>query len=623
MHDRATTAFRSALACGLMLFATPATGADPHSHANPEHVRVRHLDLDLAVDFARQVVRGEVVLTVERTPADATQPLVLDTRGLRVDSVQASADGKQFTDVPFQLGEEDRVLGRPLTVRIPREVRAVRVRYETGPRATALQWLTPAQTAGKRHPYLFTQSQAIEARSWIPLQDSPGVRVTYTARVRTPPELLAVMSAGNDPAQQRTGDYRFEMTQPIPPYLLALAVGDLEFRRLGPRTGVYAEPTVVGRAAVEFGDLEGMLKACEGLYGPYRWGRYDVLVMPPSFPFGGMENPRLTFASPTILSGDKSLVSLLAHELAHSWSGNLVSNATWRDFWLNEGFTVHLERRILEAVYGPARAEAEAVLGRRSLERELAGLPKPDQVLHIDLSGRNPDEGVTDVPYEKGALFLRHLEAVYGRDRLDRFLKGYFDHFAFRSITTAEFVAYLEQHLLQGDPAKAARANVEEWLHSPGLPADAPNPTAAALKRVEGSAAAYSAGRLKASELPGKDWGTHERLHFLSLLPADLGSKRMADLDAALTMTETGNSEVACQWLLLAVRHGYEPAYGRLERFLTEQGRRKFLKPLYEELVKTPAGRERARAIYRKARPTYHPVSVGTVDAIVGWSEGP
>jgi len=612
---------RAALVTSLLALPAAAAERDDHSFANPEHVRVRHVDLDLDVDFDARVIRGTAMLLIDRTSKDAKRPLVLDTRGLKVEAVETSSDCRAFTEGTFELGKADPILGQPLTIRLPEVVQAVRVKYATGPRAGALQWLSPNQTAGKKHPLLFTQSQAIDARSWVPLQDTPGVRVTYTARVRTPKDLLAVMSAGNDPAQKRTGDYRFEMTQPIPSYLMALCVGDLEFRRLGARTGVYAEPPVVARAATEFADLEEFLKACEKLYGPYRWGRYDVLVMPPSFPFGGMENPRLTFASPTIIAGDKSLVAVLAHELAHSWSGNLVSNATWRDFWLNEGFTVYLERRILEAVYGKFRADAEAVLGRRSLEREMADLPKPDQVLHIDLKGRSPDAGLTDVPYEKGALFLKHLEAAYGRERFDAFLKQYFDHFAFRSITTAEFAAYLDEHLLKWDPEKSVKVKVREWLYEPGLPGDAPNPSAASLAKVEQLAKVFAAGTLKAADLPGKSWSAHEWIHFLTAMPTDIGRDKMAALDAAFGLTKSGNAEVLFQWLLLAVRSGYGPAYGRLEGFLTEQGRRKFLQPLYQELAKTPAGKERATAIYRKARQTYHPMSVEAVDAIVGWKE--
>jgi leukotriene-A4 hydrolase len=601
---------------------THAAERDHHSFANPEHVRVNHVDLNIETDFDAKVIRGTATLRVERTSKDGKQPLILDTRGLTIAGVAASEDGRSFKDVAFKLGKVDPILGQALTIQVPEFVAAVRVQYATGPNAAALQWLSPAQTAGKKHPLLFTQSQAIDARSWVPLQDTPGVRITYSAHVKTPKDLLAVMSAGNDSAQARTGDYRFEMKQPIPSYLMALTVGDLEFRKLGARTGVYAEPSVVGKAATEFSDLEEFLKACEKLYGPYRWGRYDVLVMPPSFPFGGMENPRLTFVSPTLLAGDKSLVSVLAHELAHSWSGNLVSNATWRDFWLNEGFTVYLERRILEAVYGKARADAEAVLGRRSLEREMADLPKPDQILHIDLKKRSPTDGLTDVPYEKGALFLRHLESVYGREKFDTFLKAYFEHFAFKSITTAEFAAYLEEHLLKGDSEKAARAKVAEWLNQPGLPSDAPNPTAAALAKVEEQAKAFAVGTLKAAELPGKTWTAQEWVHFLTSVPEKVGSDKMAAVEVAFSVTKSGNSEVLFQWLLLAIRNDYKPATGRLEGFLTEQGRRKFLKPLYEELVKTPAGKERALAIYKKARPSYHPASTETVDSIVGWKDG-
>ena len=598
-----------------------AADRDAHSFANPEHVRVKHVALDVDVDFDKQVIRGTAVLTVERTSKDHKQPLVLDTRGLTISAVDWRVDQGIYWKAKFDLGKPDPVLGQALTVQLPAEATTVRVAYTTGPNATALQWLTAAQTAGKKRPLLFTQSQAIDARSWVPLQDTPGVRITYTATVRTPKDLLAVMSAGNDPAAKRTGAYTFAMTQPIPSYLMALAVGDLDFRPLSKRTGVYAEPSVVNKAATEFADLEEMVQACEKLYGPYRWERYDVLVMPPSFPFGGMENPRLTFASPTILAGDKSLVALLAHELAHSWSGNLVSNATWRDFWLNEGFTVYLERRIMEAVYGKARADAEAVLGRRSLDRELADLPKPDQVLHVDLTGRPPVDGLTDVPYEKGALFLKHLEAVYGRERFDRFLSGYFAHFSFRSITTAQFKAYLAEHLLKDDPAKAARAKVDEWLTQPGLPADAPSPSAAALETVEAHAKAFAADKVKAAELPGKAWTAQEWLHFLTSLPAPLTKGRLRALDEAFHLTQSGNSEVLFAWLMLAVKYRYDPADERLEAFLTEQGRRKFLKPLYEELAKTPAGKERALAIYKKARPTYHPVSVETIDVVVGWDK--
>jgi leukotriene-A4 hydrolase len=598
---------------------TVAEAHDDHSYSNPDEIRVRHADLDWEVLFDRKILRGSAILTLERPPGGRTTHLVLDTRDLDVQKAESSRDGSSWADAPFSLAPPDKILGSALSITLPDDATRVRISYETRPAASGLQWLDPPQTAGKNDPFLFTQSEAIHARSWIPLQDSPQVRITYRAHVRTPTNLMAVMSATNDPKASRDGDYEFEMPQPIPSYLIALAVGDLSFAPISARAGIWAEPTVVGKAAREFADLEAMIRAAEELFGPYRWDRYDVLVLPPSFPFGGMENPRLTFATPTVLAGDKSLVALVAHELAHSWAGNLVTNATWRDFWLNEGFTVYLERRIVERVFGRRRAEMEAVLGLQDLEKEIATLPERDQLLHVDLRGRDPDDGFTDVPYEKGALFLRHLEQTFGRETFDRFLRGYFDHFAFQSITTEDFLGYLHANLLDAHRELAARVPVDEWVEKPSMPASAPRPRSEAFERVEAEAARWLGGKVPASGLPASGWSTQEWLHFLRALPASLGYEKMAELDKAFRLTDSGNSEITNQWLLMAIATGYEPAYPRLEQFLVSMGRRKFLKVLYEALVKTPEGKTRALAIYRKARLTYHPIAVATVDKIVGW----
>src|SRR6185436_2636286 len=533
---------------------------DYHSYANPAAVRVRHVDLDWDVLFDQKVLKGSATLTVDRT--SPTEPLMLDTRDLKIEKVEVSADGTRYEAGTFKLGDNDKILGASLTIPLPAKATRVRIHYSTAPGASGLQWLDAAQTAGKKYPFVFTQSEAIHARSWIPLQDTPAVRVTYTARVRTPRHLLAVMSAENLSGAARDGDYQFRMRQPIPSYLIALGVGDLRFRSLGPRTGVYAEPSVIDLAARELSDTEKMVTTTERLYGPYRWDRYDILVLPPSFPYGGMENPRLTFATPTILSGDKSLVSLIAHELAHSWSGNLVTNATWRDFWLNEGFTTYLERRILEAVYNRPREEMEAALGLRDLNEEIARLDDRDEILHIDLQGRDPDDGSTDIPYEKGALFLRHLEETFGRARFDRFLKAYFNHFAFQSITTDQFVAYLKQNLLDSNPALAAKVPIDEWINQPGLPASAPQPTSTAFARVEEQARLWLRGEITVAKIPTAAWTTQEWLHFLKTVQDEVSvstsqdsdrgkaADRMIELDKAFHLTRSGNSEIAFQWLL-------------------------------------------------------------------------
>ena len=590
---------------------------DVHSYANPGEVRVAHAALDLEVMFAERILRGTAELALERRDRSAPA-LRLDTRGLDVAAVESSAGGAGWSAAAFEVGASDPILGAPLTIALRPGDDRVRIAYATRPTASGLQWLAPAQTAGRLHPFLFSQSQAIHARSWIPIQDTPQVRITYEARVRTPPELAAVMSAGGNPEGRRGGEYRFAMPQRIPAYLLAIAAGDIAFAAMSRRTGVYAEPALVEAAAREFEDTERMMEAAERLYGPYRWERYDILVLPPSFPFGGMENPRLTFATPTVLAGDKSLVSLIAHELAHSWSGNLVTNATWRDFWLNEGFTTYIERRIVEEIYGRDFAAMEAVLGRQDLEDELGRLEDPDEILHIDLTGRDPDDGATRLPYEKGALFLRSLEELFGRERFDAYLRGYFDRFAFQSILTEDFLDDLRTHLFASEAARARTVPVETWIEAPGLPEQAPRPSSEALDAVARVAGDWSAGRVSTAEVPFGAWSTQQRLQFLRRLASPLSTERMAELDAAFGLTASRNNEVAFQWLLMSLRTGYAPADERLEDFLVSIGRRKYIKPLYEELVKTPRGAARARAVYARARPGYHPIAVDTMDRIVG-----
>ncbi len=411
-------------------------------------------------------------------------------------------------------------------------------------------------------------------------------------------------------------EYEFDMTRPVPSYLIALAVGDLKFRSLGQRTGVYAEPGVLDAAAYEFADTESMLKKCEEIFGPYSWERYDLLILPPSFPFGGMENPRLSFITPTSIAGDRSLVSLVAHELAHSWSGNMVTNATWRDLWLNEGFTVYLESRIMEALYGEKRRAMEDVLGLQSLREELKTLPAQDQELAIDLRGRDPDEVFSTVPYQKGRLFLVYLEAKFGRGRFQNFLADYFAHFAFKSITTEQFLAYFKEKL-EKKRAVVGEESLKQWVYEPGLPADAVLPQSDALKKIDEQRQAWLEGRKKADDLPTAHWSTHEWLHFLDGLPEELTGQQLQALDESFHLTDAGNAEVAHSWLLIAVHNRYEPALPRLERYLRTIGRRKLIKPLYEELMKSDWGEEFARKVYEKARPGYHPIAVTTLDQIV------
>ncbi len=587
---------------------------DHHSNARPSEASITHLDLDITVDMDARRIEGSASYDVVR-PGRAGR-IIFDTEGLEILGVTIDGVG----EAAYRLGPKS-FLGQALEVDLPPEAERVRIDYRTGPDAKALQWLAPHQTAGGNAPFLFTQGQAILTRTWIPVQDSPGIRFTYTAKVRVPTGLLALMSAENPQRISADGQYTFRMDQPIPAYLIALAVGDLEFRGLGARTGVYAEPSVVEKAAWEFADTERMLEVSEDLYGPYRWERYDVIVLPPSFPFGGMENPRLTFATPTIIAGDRSLTALIAHEMAHSWSGNLVTNATWDDFWLNEGFTVYFENRICEAVYGQDYAHMHHLLGHQDLEATVARLKAKGQTadthLRLDLTGRDPDEGLTDVAYEKGFAFLRAIEERVGREVFDGFLRDYFDRFAFQSMTTDRFLDHLRINLLE---PHGVTMDVAAWVDGPGIPADAVVPVSDRFIKVEAEMERWMAGA-PARDLITTEWTTHEWLHFLRALQPGIGAARLAELDQAFQFTASGNSEILAVWLDQSIANDYGVAYERLDQFLTTVGRRKFLVPLYQRLLETEKGRIMAQTIYRNARPNYHSVSVRTIDELLAWKD--
>lgn len=593
--------------------------ADPHSYA--QGPALPHLQLSLAVNFAQQTLAGSATWLLAEPLAVATI-LVLDTRDLTIEGVQAGPEAGA-APVPYALAAPDAVLGQALRLELPAGTAAVRIAYRTSPGAAALQWLAPVQTAGE-HPFLFTQSQAILARTWLPCPDSPGRRFSYEAAVEVlGPErsqLLALMSAADNPqATAPDGRYHFRQPQPVPAYLLALAVGRLDFASLDARTGLYAEPATLARAQAEFGEMSEMVRAAEQLYGPHRWGRYDLLVLPSSFPFGGMENPCLTFVTPTILAGDRSLTSLVAHELAHSWSGNLVTNATWDDFWLNEGFTVYFERRIMEQLYGRPYADMLQVLGEADLRHTLQELGPASPATHLRqrLAGRDPDEGLTDIAYEKGCLLLLTLEQLVGRPRLDAFITEYFARFAFQSMTTDRFAAYLTQTLLA--PAEASQLDLPAWLDGPGLLPGAPVARSARFAAVDDALAQLAAGAAAGDLQPiTTEWASQEWEHFLRGLPPTLSAADLGRLDDAFHFTTSGNAELLAAWFPLALRAGYAPADAPLADFLRHVGRRKFLVPLYRALLATPGGRARAREIYRLARPNYHSVATSTLDALVG-----
>lgn len=586
---------------------------DWHTQSNASEIHPNHLALDISVDFHQKKIYGSATWDIR--PEKNVPFAIFDTRDLIIDSV-LYADGSK---ADFTLEKPDPVLGAALRIPLKSNVRALIIFYQTDTGSTALQWLTPAQTFGKKAPFLYTQSESIYARSWIPCPDGPGIRFSYDAIVKTPPGLMALMSAANPQKKSDNGVYNFKMEEAIPAYLMALAVGDIGFKPVDQRTGVYAEPAILDRAWQELDGLGKMVTTAEYIYGKYRWGRYDVLILPSGFPLGGMENPRLTFCTPTILAGDKSLVNLIAHELAHSWSGNLVTNATWNDFWLNEGFTVYFERRITEAEYGKEYVDMLWELGYQDMKAAVTDLGKnsKDTRLKLDLRDRDPDIGLTDIAYEKGAAFLRLIELTVGRKNWDQFLNQYFQSHAFQSMTTERFLAYLNKNLLSGHDDWKKAINTDAWIYGPGIPENMPPIPHTRFEKVDRQIKSFARNNTPAKELTTQGWSTYEWMHFLRNLPTPPDPAKMKDLDNTFHFTQTGNSEIADIWFLQALRSNYKEAYPAMKQFLYITGREKFLEPLYEEMMNTKEGKQMAKEIYLLARPNYHPLAQKDIDKII------
>lgn len=589
---------------------------DPFSYAQPEVARVTHVALDLTLNFEKENVSGTATLDI--LAADDADTVILDTMGLAISSI-TDATGNDLT---FELGQTKEGMGAPLTVSMG-DKRQIVIAYTSGPKARALQWLVPEQTAGRKHPYLLSQGQPTLNRTWIPTQDSPGIRQTWKATITAPEPLTVVMSglSGGDPVEASEGRraFTFAMDKPVAPYLIAIAAGDIIFQPLGPRSGVWTEPVMLDKAAAELADTEKMIDAAEELYGEYRWGRYDMIVLPPSFPYGGMENPVMTFLTPTFIAGDRSLTGLVAHELAHSWSGNLVTNANWSDSWLNEGTTSYFENRIIEKLYGEKRASQERALNFAAMEETIAEEGSDANITALHLTGENaaPEGGTSGVIYDKGASFLHTVEAIVGREKFDEWLESWFNRHAFEPATSAMFLADLRKNLVKDDAELEAKLMLDEWVYQPGLPSNALRPDPAAFAEVDQAAQAYAASRTL-DKAVWANWTSAERLRLLSKLPKQLPDEELAKLDRDLGLTASANNEILFSWLNLALQNRYAPAVPLAEKFLATVGRRKFVAPLFETLMEQDEwGKPIAQGIYAKTRSSYHAVTTGTVDAVV------
>ncbi len=557
------------------------------------------MQLTLAVDFELQQLTGQVILQFKRL--QICEQLVLDGRDLIIDTISDNQGNK----VEYDTEHVDTLQGDKIVINIGMMIDEVVIQYRTSPNSQGLQWLTPEQTLGKQSPYLFSQSQPVNARSWIPLQDTPKARITFTATVTVNNGLRAVMSAANSDVMPKDGVFQFEMEKPIPTHLLALAVGDLAYGAISERCGIYTEPEMLSKALKEFEDTEEMILAAESLLGPYPWGRYDMIVLPPSFPFGGMENPRLAFITPTLIAGDKSLVSTVAHELAHSWTGNLVSNATWRDLWLNEGFTTYFTNRLVEKIYGEEQAELEWVIEFGRLKEEMHSMPIEAQTLPANVQHQDANDSFNRFTYDKASMFVHELEQRLGRKDFDQFLFNYVQHFKFEAITTETFIDYVKQTLLIEYPQAITETELMTWVYGEGLPKWFVGPTSTSLDKVELALQQIKQGE-SASKLIISDWRVHHWQYFISQLPFQLSQPQLTDLDMVFKLSQSENAELACEWYRVAIRNHYEIILPKVDQFLQNIGRAKFVKPLYSELL-IAGYQQQALAIFEQARAGYHP----------------
>ncbi len=590
---------------------------DQHTYSNYLLICTNHLHLDLSVNFEENIITG---VARHKMSKSSVSKAIFDIKNLNIEKITL---GKEIEiETTFTIGENDKIKGAPLIVNIKSGTEYINIYYQTNKDNEALDWLKPELTAGKKYPYLYTQGQAILTRSWIPVQDTPMNRITYSADIQVPKNLLALMSAENPKEKNPNGKYHFEMKQAIPAYLIALVVGDIKYTPLGKFSGVYSEPELSKQCKYEFVDIPKMIKTAENLYGNYQWDQFDIVILPYSFPFGGMENPRLTFANPTLIAGDRSSISVIAHELAHSWSGNLVTNATWNDFWLNEGFTVYFENRIMEAMYGKEIADINAVIEFQDLLTSIEDIEKSehpeDSRLKLELDNRDPDDGMTDIAYVKGAFFLRTLESIVGRNKFDEFLQSYFNSYAFKTITTESFIQYLNKNLLE--PNKIT-FNTNEWIYGKGLPENCIKINSKRLNKMENWAQEINSGGkvFKNKKIKRSDFVTQEWLVFIRKLSSELNIKTLNQIDAQLKFSSKANDAIKSQWFILNVNAGNKKIRPYLEKYLIKIGRRWYIESIYKSLMESRLidDQKFAKETFNKAKKGYHYISKNTIEKIV------
>jgi leukotriene-A4 hydrolase len=583
---------------------------DPTSYADLTQGKIHHIDFHIGVDFIYRSLYVEATYQMQESIHGS---LYLDS--FQIDLKDAHTNGRELE---WEFDKHDPALGERLHLKGFDRESSFTLLFGTSPEARALQWMNASQTEGGKHPFLFSQCQKSNARSIFPCQDTPSVRFTYSAEVEVPKELTAVMAAEQARGPEGTGMYIFDMPQPVPSYLFAIAVAHLEFRELGPRTGIYAEPEVIDAAAWEFAETEQTMIEAEKLLGPYLWGRYDLLILPPSFPFGGMENPRLTFLTPTAIIGTRGQASLVTHELAHAWTGNLVTNATWQDFWLNEGWTTYAEMRITEILEGKEVTDLNAVYEEKQTFETMhhVGMDSPFTCLKLPRDVGDTDMFTAGLSYTKGCFFLKECEYAVGRERFDAFIQTYMKSFPFQSLTTEQFLDFLNAEL----PDVFEKVDVQAWIYKPGMPDTWHKPQSHLYDEVEGALRDLKQGKLPTQEQV-KNWHRYQILLFLQGLPKTLPVEQCKQLEQILELEKRNDGHFYSYFYAVCISSGNQEIMPRLENFVERIGRMLYVLPVIRAMLEIDWTRERVRPLLERLRGKHHPVTVAAIERLLKQAE--
>ena len=580
------------------------TVQDPTSYADLSQGRIRHIDFYIKADFSTHTLGIKAIYHLE---APRRGPLFLDT--YKIDLQKAYTGDHALT---WEFDTHNETLGSRLHLKGLDGQADFTLEFRTSPDASALQWLTAAQTLGGKHPFLYSQCQSIHARSVFPCQDTPSVRFTFSAEFEVPEGLTAVMAAEQVEGQKGAGHFKFRMPQPIPSYLFALAAGNLEFREFGPRTGIYAEPQIIEAAAWEFAENETRIIEAEKLLGPYLWGRYDLLVLPPSFPFGGMENPRLTFLTPTAILGTRGQTYLITHELAHAWTGNLVTNATWQDFWLNEGWTTYAETRITELLEGLEFNNLNAVFHEHEVLQAMQGVGMDSPLTRLKRTDDPDAEGPSSVPYYKGCFFLQECERAVGRPRFDQFIQRYMKRFQFQSITTEMFLDFMKVEL----PEVFSKVDVNKWIYEPGMPESWRGQQSKLYDEVQAALNAYQGGTLPA-RAQVENWHSDQVKSFLQGLPSKIPVEDCPKLEEILDLKKRNDAANYSFYYAICIASGYEAILPRVEAYAEEIGRMLYILPIFRALIQADWSRAHARPLFEHVKSHHHQITAGALEKML------